>query len=92
MTKYFEKPTQVVFMDPNSACNHVKWRGGIAYEDKIICGCCGNILDIAILVDMAFEFDYDTIYEYHEWLNIEEAVIGGDLPDGLKYMITPLED
>lgn len=85
MTGYFNKPTQVIFMDPNSTSNHIKWRGGIAYGDEIICGHNGNIIDIAILIDMAFEFGCDTIYEYHDWLNIEEEVIGEDLPDGLTW-------
>ena len=38
---YFEVPTQVKFWDAH-------YIGGIAYRNKIICGCCGHILDIRV--------------------------------------------
>ena len=39
--KYFDRPTQVVFCDEQGG-----WKGGIAYCNEIICGCCGSIFDI----------------------------------------------
>ena len=37
---FFEAPTQVNFYDNG------KYHGGIAYQDKIICGCCGAVIPL----------------------------------------------
>ena len=46
---YFEVPTQVKFWDVDG--DH--YIGGIAYRDKIICGCCGGIFDISEIYESA---------------------------------------
>ena len=66
MTKFFEKPTQVKFLDRDNN----KWVGGIAYHDEIICGCCGGIFEID-------EFADHEIVTY-DWINISEEIIGED--------------
>lgn len=66
MTKFFEKPTQVKFLDRD---NNI-WVGGIAYHDEIICGCCGGILEID-------EFAEHEIVTY-DWMDISEEIIGED--------------
>lgn len=65
MTKYFERPTQVKFYD---GINHA-WMGGIAYQDEIICGCCGGILKVD-------EFKDNEIVAYDHWINISDEIIG----------------
>ena len=46
---YFEVPTQVKFWDPSS----INYIGGIAYQDEIICGCCGGIIPIEEVCEFA---------------------------------------
>lgn len=66
MTKFFEKPTQVKFLDRDNN----RWVGGIAYHDEIICGCCGGIFEID-------EFADHEIVTY-DWMNISDEIIGED--------------
>lgn len=66
MTKFFEKPTQVKFLDRS----HNMWVGGIACHDEIICGCCGCIFKID-------EFADHEIVTY-DWMDINEEIIGED--------------
>ena len=78
---YFDKPTQVVFADPD---NEGEWIVGIAYKDEIICGCCGGIFDISDVVDMAAEAGIKhPIYAYTDWMDIAAEITGGELPEGL---------
>lgn len=68
---YFEKPTQVVWIDED---NHS--HAGIAYHDEIICGCCGGIQSIEEIYEFAPEGIENPITEL-EWISIREE-IGGD--------------
>ena len=78
---YFNRPTQVVFADPD---NPGEWLAGIAYKDVIICGCCGGIFEIADVVDCAREDGINwAIHEYHEWNDIADEIVGGELPETL---------
>ena len=78
---YFNKPTQVLFADPD---NSGKWLAGIAYEDVIICGCCGSVFEIADIVDCAREDGINwAIHEYDEWIDIGDAIVGDELPETL---------
>ena len=43
--KYYEEPTQVVFIE-NMEDDVPRKIGGIAYQDYIICGECGGIVKI----------------------------------------------
>ena len=91
---YFEKPTQVVFADPD---NPGEWLAGIAYMDEIICGCCGGVFSIEDVIEMAREDGVKcAIHEYHEWNDIADEIVGGELPEGLarneKYEIYEVSD
>lgn len=62
MIRRFEKPTQVQFKDiEGNLC------GGIAYEDFIICGCCGGIVELEEVED---------ITEYSYWVDISTEILG----------------
>ena len=81
MKTYYEKPTQVVFADPD---NPGEWLAGIAYRDEIICGCCGGVFSIEDVIEMAREDDIKcAIHEYADWLDIANEISGGELPEGL---------
>jgi hypothetical protein len=43
--KYYEEPTQVVFIE-NMEDDKPRKIGGIAYQDYIICGECGGVVKI----------------------------------------------
>ena len=78
---YFDRPTQVVFADPD---NPGDWLVGIAYRDEIICGCCGGVFNIDDVIEMATEDGvHCAIYEYPEWNDIADEIVGGELPEGL---------
>ena len=91
--QYFDKPTQVVFADPD---NEGEWIVGIAYKDEIICGCCGSIFDIGDVVDIAAEAGIKhPIYAYADWMDISAEITGDELPKGLDrydYEIYETED
>ena len=78
---YFDRPKQVVFADP---VNPGEWLSGIAYRDEIICGCCGGVFSIDDVIDMAREDGVNyAIHEYHEWNDIADEIVGGELPKTL---------
>ena len=77
---YFDRPTQVVFGDPD---NPGHWCAGIAYKDEIICACCGGIFNIDELYELLEGYIDHPIYEYKEWINLTEEILGGELPEGL---------
>lgn len=59
MAKYFDKPTQVKFDDgEDGAC-------GIAFEDYIICACCGGIFEID---------EVNIIKTFTPWINFDEKI------------------
>lgn len=71
--KWFEIPTQVAFYDIDAG----KFYGGIAYQNKIICGCCGGVLDIEELYDYAEECEYEGPFIMElNWEDISEAIAG----------------
>ena len=76
----FDVPTQVLFVDSDGV-----WCAGIAYDDYVICGCCGGIFDIGDVVDMAAEAGIKhPIYAYADWNDIAAEITGGELPEGLE--------
>ena len=80
---YFERPTQVVFADPD---NPGEWLSGIAYRDVIICGCCGGVFETADVLESAgLDGVKNAIYEYPEWNDIANEIVGGELPEGLEF-------
>ncbi len=78
---YFDRPTQVIFADPD---NPGEWLCGIAYRDEIICACCGGVFNIDDVIEMAREDGVNcAIHEYHEWNDIADEIVGGELPETL---------
>ena len=79
----FDFPRQVKFIDFDSGNeDQTTWLGGIAIGDKIICGCCGGLIDIQELWEtwdeLKDEYPNDTapIYVYQEWMDISEEIKG----------------
>lgn len=64
MKKFYEVPTQVKFIENENVVDEPRWIGGIAFENKVICGECGGIIsleDIADIVELP-------------WADISEAI------------------
>lgn len=74
-TLYYDIPTQVKFFDFES--KEPYWIGGIAFQDVIICGCCGVIIEISDLYDEAEEtgLGEDPI-KVLRWIDISEEIKG----------------
>ena len=74
MKKFYDVPTQVKFIEITDAADNPHWIGGIAYQDYVICGECGGIIeleDIADIVELP-------------WVDITDGIIGdGGLNDDL---------
>lgn len=67
---YFKVPTQVKFWD---GC----YIGGIAYQDKIICGCCGGPLKISDVYEFAPDtLEEDPIAIHDSWVDISHEICG----------------
>jgi tetrahydromethanopterin S-methyltransferase subunit A len=54
------------------------WRGGVALNDFIICGCCGAIIDIEDLIKDAVRFGmhFDDVIKELEWIDISDEITG----------------
>jgi len=88
----FDCPTQVKFIDFDrylGGDNETKepyWIGGIAFHDKIICGCCGGTIDIQEYYEDWDSFGREefgnfletdnplVVYDY--WVDINEEIKG----------------
>ena len=72
---YYDKPTQVKFLDFDGGEPY--WIGGIAFQDIIICGCCGAIIEISDLYDEAEEtgLGEDPI-KVLRWIDINAEIKG----------------
>lgn len=68
MKKFYEVPTQVKFIENADIVDDPHWIGGIAYQDYVICGECGGIIDLEDLAD---------IIEL-PWVDITYEIIGDD--------------
>lgn len=67
MKNYFRKPKQIRFCLINDNDNEEIELGGIAYEDFIICGCCGGAIPI----------DCTKILEvYDNWVSLSNKIMG----------------
>ena len=80
--KFFEHPTQVSFreiVDGAIVIGH-----GIAYQDYIICGCCGGTIDIQELQEDYEEyakeikepFPSEGVIQEHRWIPFNETISG----------------
>jgi len=68
MEKFYEVPTQVKFLESADVVDEPRWLGGIAFEDKVICGECGGVVeldDIADIVELP-------------WVSISEEILGDE--------------
>ena len=71
MKKFYEVPTQVKFIESADVVDDPRWIGGIAYQDYVICGECGGIIeleDIAEIIELPWvDITYDIVGdEYFE--------------------------
>lgn len=82
MKKFFEEPTQVLFVDEEGT-----WCSGIAYRDEIICGCCGGVFDIDEIIEFAPEWVQYPIHEYDRWIDVSDEIKNGEYPD--SFIIEP---
>ena len=67
MKRYYETPTQVKWFDDLEDV----WVGGIAFGNVIICGCCGNTIELD-------NFEKREVVEYEDWIDIEKEIRGED--------------
>ena len=74
MPYFFETPTQVKFFD--DAEDEPKYKGGIAYGDVIVCGCCGSVVEISDLLQYYSDKEANLVIIPLEWIDISEAIIG----------------
>ena len=79
MKKWYERPVQVAFCDvDNSDENNINYIGGIAYQDKIICGCCGGLIDIEEIFECAEDYlpeGTPVIIEDGYWADITREIM-----------------
>lgn len=68
----FDVPTQVRFYDVNG--DH--YIGGIAYNDYVICGCCGGVIPISEIFEDA-PYEVVPLFIYEHWVDIQEEITGG---------------
>ena len=86
MKHYYEQPTQVRFRDPNYELMNKEteedrpWISGIAYGEYVICGCCGGLIELADLFEVAAGDDdnepFDLQFEELPWTDIKDGIIG----------------
>lgn len=69
--KHFDYPVQVSFYDVGTG----EYKGGIAYKDYIICGCCGGIIELEDLYEDAAAEEVVPLIEM-DWLDISNELIG----------------
>ena len=77
---WFENPTQVRFIDFSAyeSGDEITYIGGIVYEDKLICGVCGEIFSIPELYELvkAWEINAPAIVAYKTWVDLSESIMG----------------
>ena len=76
MQKYYDAPTQVRFYSKNIGC----YIGGIAYKDKIICGCCGYVFEIEDVINNTPN-GLIPIRDYKYWESCSELIMGDEGPE-----------
>lgn len=66
---WFDVPTQVAWFDEDY------YRAGIAYQDEIICACCGGISSIDEIIEFA-PAGVTPIVVYENWADFTDEIIG----------------
>lgn len=82
MKIFYKNPTQLMFCSEFRGIGY-QWAPGIAYKDEIIRAMDGKVFKIEDLIEAKEAGRRYMIYEYGEWNDIEEAVMGDILPEGL---------
>ena len=72
----FDTPAQVRFWDNGS------YASGIAFGEVVICACCGGIMSLEEIYELADEDGVQAIYEYTTWEDITESISGGNDIEG----------
>ena len=83
---YFNIPTQVLFFDNDGTedLEHPQYIPGIAYQDFIICGCCGGIFTIQCVWEDGIDAGVQPIYPYESWVSLNETITGDEAEEALK--------
>lgn len=68
---YYSEPTMVSFLDEDEYGNSEKIYG-IAYNDVIICSCCGGVFNITHVIEMAEEKDIE--FEEYDWVPFTDCI------------------
>lgn len=86
MKHYYEAPTQVTYRDPDYELMGEETEedrpsiAGIAYGEYVICGCCGCLVELADLFEVAAGDDdnkpFDLQFKELPWIDIKDAIIG----------------
>ena len=74
--RYFDVPTQVYFWDFDG--NH--WLAGIAWNQNIICGCCGGVFEIDEVYEYAPAELVHPIIPFNTWVDLSAEITGGSWP------------
>lgn len=74
---YFNVPTQVRFLDLDADEEYHDYCNGIAFQDFVICGCCGGVFDLKELYDLAEEVGIPAekvIIPYDSWRDLNSLI------------------
>ena len=74
MKEYYERPTQVIFIEEEDLLNcgpdGVNWCTGVVYRDEVICDCCGGTI---YLDEVAYIYEFAYWYDKMDY-NVREAL------------------
>jgi hypothetical protein len=83
--KYFNNPTQLMFVNPDAPEDERIWSAGIGFRDSVIWSSCGKVFNISEVCARAEkEGCIHAIYEYASWIDLTEEIVGGMAPNGLE--------
>lgn len=84
---WFNVPTQVKFIDEawDGDEPEVNYIGGIGYQDKIICGCCGSTESLEELYYDFASIGTEPVIVYDTWLDLSEVILGDESKKGKTY-------
>lgn len=73
---YYEEPTQVKIYNEMESDGTPCYNVGIAYQDYVICACCGCIIEIEDAFAFADEdsFGGDVIVPFEEWVDFSDYI------------------
>lgn len=83
--KYFNTPTQLMFVNPDAPKGHSPWSAGIGFRDSVIWSCCGKEFKIYEIHRKAKELNCSqSFYCYKCWIDLTNEIAGGVYPQGLE--------